>query len=178
MAILAQAQEQAANPCLQSDAVFSLTRLDDGAVTICGQYAHEDCEHDRYLQAYDYGRPDLNGDGVADYLIRTFSGLHGIDHNLSYFSAYLACGSGQLREVAFGAFTAIRMAAAEREGGFAVLKVTRECRSDDLTIEVRREYTLRFNTRSRRYGPPDDIDALNDYCGAYEQSLPGEHIGP
>lgn len=126
-----------------------------------------------------HARPDLNGDGMADDIyILNGGGMVSNPGNLNLYSAYVACADGSVKFVLMDALTTIAATRQRDELGFAVLRVTRECDADTQGYAVRREYTLRFNPRTRQYDPPNGVEALADYCGGYEQSQPGERVDP
>lgn len=154
-------------------------RIDDEHISLCDPNDDDpesECRHVGILRAI-HARPDLNGDGTPDYIyILNGGGMVSNPGHLNVYSGYVACADGSMKLALADALTRIEVTDQRDALGFAVLRVTRECDADTQGSAVRREYTLRFNTRSRQYGPPDGIDALADYCGAYEQSLPGEPV--
>lgn len=168
----AQPLERGSSVCSPKDELFSIRKHVDDSVTICGSSEPEECHNDHYLPAYEYSHPDLNGDGLSDFVIRRFDGMSGDIHSLSYFVIFVACTPGIYRRVHWNAYASINIDAGKSEGCFAVLRVVRDCFSMGINSEQRREYEIRYNIGSREYGPPADDPRLQDYCSDYEMSLP------
>ncbi|WP_227817566.1 hypothetical protein [Nitrogeniibacter aestuarii] len=166
-----QNREPAA-PCLDETRQVEIRRHESGALTICEPGSSPDCHADFHLQAHTHRLLDLNSDGREDLVIKLYSGLVGIDHDLHYFSAYLKCSNGRYDEILFDAFTRLEPADQPDDSGYRPLNVERNCHDETTEQMAPRRYRVSFNTGAGRYGPPDGEPALVDFCGAYEQSLP------
>lgn len=77
-----------------------------------------------------------------------------------------------LRQVTFDAFTNVVLASSSDTNGYLPLGVTRSCYDASSGQYVTRQYSVVYDTQSGRYGPPDGDEALRDFCGDHEQSLP------
>lgn len=151
---------------------YSISAHSGGSVTICSAEDPVECHDNPYLQAFEYARPDLNGDGTADYMVRIMSGLVGTNNEVNYFAGYLACRGGYFVSVLFDALSRVDFSGESDANGYLELRVTRDCYSDVTGDVITRHYTLSFDAATGRYGPPNGNKALKDFCGAYEQSLP------
>jgi hypothetical protein len=159
-------------PCRESDKQFTIKHHPDRALTICPAGAPASCHEDFYLQAYEHREADLNQDGRSDQISIVHSGFVGINDDLYYYAAYLACKDGRYRQVMFDAFTTVEPASSPDINGYLPLAVTRSCYDASSGQYVTRQYSVVYDTQSGRYGPPDGDEALRDFCGDYERSLP------
>lgn len=162
------------DPCQESSKQFTIKHHENRALTICPVDAPASCHEDFYLQAYEHREADLNQDGLSDKISVLYSGLVGINDDVHYYAAYLACKDGRYRQAMFDAFTAVDPASAPDINGYLPLRVTRSCYDASSGQYVTRQYSVKYNLQTALYGPPNDDEALRDFCGGHEQAQPGQ----
>ncbi len=160
------------DPCQESGTQFTIQHHKNQTLTICPIDAPARCHNDFYRQAFEHRSVDLNQDGRLDQFAIIQSGLVGIDHDVTYYAAYLSCKNGRYRQVMFDAFTTVEPTSSPDINGYLPLAVTRSCYDASSGQYVTRQYSVVFDKQSAQYGPPDGDEGLRDFCGDHEQSLP------
>lgn len=176
-----------ADPRLREPAAASLsdpcavgtpeTRMDiaehaDGLVSICRLDGKGDCLYTKaFGKSFISARPDFNGDGLPDFLVKDFSGAYG-DHDIIHHLGYAGCAGGGYANVLDTFVTSAQVSESNRHGQWAPVVITRDCYDTGKQAFVSRHYTLFWDANSGKYGPPDGDPDLLNYCTAKEMMLP------
>ena len=168
------AAASSASPC--ADAAdgtrMSITEHADGRISICRLDGQGDCLYtETFGKTFVSSRPDFNGDGLADFLIKDFTGAYG-DQDIVRHLGYAACPQGGYINVLDAFVTSAQADETHRQGQWARVDITRDCYDDSKQSFVSRRYTLSWDARTGTYGPPDGDAELADYCTAKEMTLP------
>lgn len=140
--------------------------------SICRSDDKGDCLYTFSLgKTFLHSKPDLNSDGHNDYIIKDFSGAYGM-HDVTHFLGFLSCRDGSYVKVLDNFFTDLQPIIQKHPTAWITLRVSRSCFDEKKQDVVKRWYSLNFDKSLLSYGPPDNKQTLNEYCSAYELSLP------
>ncbi|HEX7933372.1 MAG TPA: hypothetical protein VF573_09915, partial [Paraburkholderia sp.] len=121
-------------------------------------------------------RLHLNSDRLNDYVIKDFSTGYG-SNDVAHFMAFAQCHDGNFVQVADDFFTTVEPDVMDTSTGWLKLRVTRDCYSESIGDTQERSYTIAYDPKRSKYGPPDDNPALANYCSDTELALPLNSTG-
>lgn len=152
---------------------MAITSRSNGLTSICRMDGQGECFYTEALgKTFVASQPDLNGDGLIDYLIKDFTGAYG-DHDVIHYLGFAACPDGGYVNVLDDFLTSAEALDPPRQGEWAQLEATRDCFDERSESYVSRRYVLSWNPAARKYGPPDGNPELSEYCTATEMARPG-----
>ena len=164
-----------ASPCngATDETLMGITEHANGLASICRLDGQGDCLYtEAFGKTFISSRPDFNGDGLADFLIKDFTGSYG-DHDIVHHLGYAACTQGGYVNVLSAFVTSAKADETQRQvQQWALVEVTRDCYDESTQSFISHRYTLSWDASTETYGPPDGNADLSDYCTAREMSLP------
>src|SRR5688572_29688519 len=120
------------HPCDRAteETLMDIRPLENNAVSICRLDGVGDCLHSAEAgRTFEASRPDLDGDGRNDALIRDFTGAYG-NHDITHFLGYVSCPSGGYA-MALDVFATSAQTTQNRSAsGWKEINVTRDCFDD------------------------------------------------
>ncbi|MGY0653089.1 hypothetical protein ACW7GZ_14765 [Luteimonas sp. A537] len=152
---------------------MDITEHANRKVSVCRLDGKGDCLYtEAFGKTFVSSRPNFNGDNLADFLIKDFTGVYG-DHDIVHHLGYLACPQNGYVNV-LDAFVTSAQAdeAGRKEGQWARVEITRDCYDDRTQSLVSRRYELSWDSDIREYGPPNNDPELSEYCSNKEMALP------
>ncbi|WP_322032660.1 hypothetical protein [Paraburkholderia sp. J76] len=154
------------------DVKFAIREYDNKLVSVCRADGVGDCLYTKaFGKTFVDNRLHLNSDRLHDYVIKDLSGSYG-DNDVTHFMLFAQCRDGNFVKVGDDFFTNLRPDAMDRTTGWLKLRVTRDCYNDSISDTQERSYTIVFDPKKRRYGPPDSNPKLTHYCSDAELALP------
>lgn len=151
---------------------FIIKEYENNMVSVCPVVGSENCLYTvAYGKAFLDSRLHLNTDRFNDYVIKDFSSAYG-NNDVVHFMLFAQCPDGDFVQVENNFFTTVKPDVMDASTGWLKLRVTRDCYSEQIGDTQERSYTISFDPKQSKYGPPDGNPALRDYCSDVELALP------
>ena len=118
---------------------------------------------------------DLNNDGLQDVITKNY--MRGVDMDeIQVYAGYANCGKGVYFEFGVGFFSDIVQLKRKKNQRWPDFRVTRKCdnRDENHPRLQTRTFTIKFDEKNFKYGPPNNDPELMDFCSEKELSLPFE----
>ncbi|CAD6558497.1 hypothetical protein LMG27952_06620 [Paraburkholderia hiiakae] len=153
---------------------FAIKEYKNKMVSVCPADGGGDCLYTvTYGKTFVDSRIHLNSDHLNDYVIKDFSTGYGND-DVAHFMLFAQCRDGNFVQVVDDFFTTVKPDAMDRMTGWLKLRVTRDCYSESIGDTQERSYTIVFDPKRKKYGPPDSNPKLTHYCSDAELALPAD----
>lgn len=158
--------------CSNSDNKFEIVQFENKLVSICGVGGENECHYTESLgKTFTNGRPDLNGDGLLDYVIRDFTGSYGLN-DITHFMIFAQCKAGGFVKVGDNFFTTIKYEKIDFPAHWMNLTVTRSCYDTKIDDTRERSFVVKFDDSKEMYGAPNGDPSMMQACSNKELSLP------
>ncbi|MFM0273862.1 hypothetical protein PQQ59_24980 [Paraburkholderia aspalathi] len=151
---------------------FVIKEYDSKLVSVCRADDVGDCLYTKtFGKTFADSRPDLNADGLKDYVIKDLSGPYG-DNDVTHFMLFAQCHDGAFVKIGDDFFTSIKPDVIDPATGWLKLRVARDCYDEGIGDTQERTFTIVFDSKKLKYGPPNSDRALTRYCSNKELALP------
>ena len=162
------------HPCVAAtpETLMDIQSIETNGVSICRRDDVGDCFYSAEAgRTFKAGRPDMDRDGHADFLVRDFTGAYG-NHEIVHFLGYAACPAGGYVKVLDSFATSMELTDETSALGWRDVSITRDCFDDSTQDVVSRRFRLTWHESVGAYGPPDNDPVLTQHCTMKEMALP------
>ena len=120
-------------------------------------------------------KSDLNKDGLQDVITRNYMRGYDMD-DIQAYQGFVNCGNDVYLRFTVGFFSEIIQLKRKKNQRWPDFRVTRKCdnRDENHPRLQTRTFTIKFDEKNFKYGPPNNDPELMDFCSEKELSLPFE----
>jgi hypothetical protein len=150
---------------------FAIKEYSNNLVSVCRADGVGDCLYtETHGKTFVDSHPDFNADGLKDYVIKDLSDSYG-DNDVTHFMLFAQCGGDDF-------FTSLKRDGVDPRTGWLNLRVTRDCYDENIDDTQDRSYTIVFDRKKLKYGPPNSDRAQTRYCSRKELALSSDSARP